>query len=126
MSELPTASPKPSRVIRSRAAVRDEWLDRISRFPLSGLTPAQFCAIEAVSLPSFYSWKRRFAAEALRTDAGLDKPAQPTPTLLPVRLPGCIAALELVLTNGLLLRIPAGADLDLVHAVLKTLGAKPC
>jgi hypothetical protein len=126
MLELVTCSPKPSRVTRSRTAVREEWLDRISRFPLSGLTPAQFCAIEAVSLPSFYSWKRRFAAEALLSEAGLDQSAQPTPTLLPVRLPCSDAPLELVLSTGLVLRIPPGTDVQLLHAVLTTLGAKRC
>jgi hypothetical protein len=126
MSELFTATPQPSPAARSRAARREEWLDRIARFPLSGLTTAQFCAIEAVSLPSFYSWKRRFAAEALLTEAGLDKPTRPAPSLLPVRLHGTDASLELVLTTGLVLRIPPGSDLDLVRAVLNTLGAKPC
>jgi hypothetical protein len=38
------------RTARSRAAIREVWLDRIARFPHSGLTAAQFCAIEAVSL----------------------------------------------------------------------------
>jgi hypothetical protein len=126
MSEVVTPSPNPSNVRRCRTAVREEWLDRISRFPLPGLTPARFCAIEAVSLPSFYSWKRRFAAAARLSEAGLDKPTQPTPMLLPVRLPNSDAPLELVLSTGLVLRIPPGADVGLLHAVLTTLGAKRC
>jgi hypothetical protein len=40
------------RPARSRAFTREVWLDRLARFPLAGLTPAQFCAVEAVSLPS--------------------------------------------------------------------------
>jgi hypothetical protein len=106
--------------------VREEWLDRISRFPLSGRTPAQFCAIEAVSLPSFYSWKRRFAAEALRSDAGLDKPAPHAPSLLPLRLLGANASLELILASGLLLRIPPGADPAWVRSLVAALGGAPC
>ncbi len=51
------------RTVRSRAATREAWLDRIAHSPLSGLTPARSCAIEAASLPSFSSWKRRLAAE---------------------------------------------------------------
>jgi hypothetical protein len=53
----------PTRTARSRAATREVWLDRLARFPASGLTVAQFCAIEAVSLPAFYYWKRRLAAQ---------------------------------------------------------------
>jgi hypothetical protein len=50
---------------RSRTATRELWRDRLARFPSSSLTVAQFCAIEACSVPSFYSWKRRFAADDL-------------------------------------------------------------
>jgi hypothetical protein len=63
MSEVVVAQPvRPA--TRSRAATRELWMDRLARFPASGLTVAQFCAIEAVSLHSFYFWKRRLAAEA--------------------------------------------------------------
>ena len=63
MSDV-VAAPPVRRTARSRAATREVWLDRVARFPASGLTVAQFCAIEAVSVPSFYSWRRRLAAEA--------------------------------------------------------------
>lgn len=35
------------------------WLDRLNRHAASQLTVAEFCEREAVSLPSFYQWKRR-------------------------------------------------------------------
>jgi hypothetical protein len=63
MSDVVTAPTPPCRTARSRAFTREVWVDRLTRFPLSGLTPAQFCAIEAVSLPSFFAWKRRLTAE---------------------------------------------------------------
>ena len=63
MSEVVVAPPV-NRTARSRAATRQLWLDRLAPFPASGLTVAQFCAIEAVSLPSYYFWKRRLADEA--------------------------------------------------------------
>ena len=66
MSEVVVAPPV-KRTARSRAATRELWMDRLARFPASGLTVAQFCAIEAVSLPSFYFWKRRLTAEAQTT-----------------------------------------------------------
>jgi hypothetical protein len=125
MSETVTAPAPPAQPARSRAATRQVWLDRLTRFPLSGLTPARFCAIEAVSLPSFYSWKRRFAAEALASEAGLDNTQDLGPRLLPVHVPAQ-ANLELVLNNGLVLRIGPRCDLDLVRSLVQTLGAKPC
>jgi hypothetical protein len=97
MSEL-AAPTEPSRSARSRAATRAAWEERLARFPSSGRSPAQFCVQEGVSLPCFYSWKRRLAAQALPQTG-----ADPGPRLLPVRLPTPAAPLELVLPGGALL-----------------------
>ncbi len=53
---LPTAAPRPA---RRGAAAHAAWSERLARFATAGLTPAQFCAQEGVSLPSFYAWTRR-------------------------------------------------------------------
>jgi len=37
------------------------WLDRLNRQAASTLTVAEFCQREAVSVPSFYQWKRRLS-----------------------------------------------------------------
>jgi transposase len=124
MSEVVTAPTEPCRTARSRTFTREIWVDRLTRFPLSGLTPAQFCAIEAVSLPSFYSWKRRLAAEASATQSspGVDR----GPRLLPVRLPQPTAAIELVLPTGAVLRLPPGCDTAWVRSLVTALGGAPC
>jgi transposase len=124
VSELAAAPLQPGPV-RSRAAARQLWVERLARFPASGLSPAAFCAAEGVSLPSFYSWKRRLAAEALGPTAGLAE-ADPGPRLLPVRLPPPGAAVELVLPTGAVLRIPPGCDLAFLRCLLAALGAAPC
>lgn len=49
---------KMSRVARSRL-----WLDRLSRQASSGLTVAQFCQNENISVPSFYQWRQRLASQ---------------------------------------------------------------
>ncbi len=36
-----------------------QWRDRIRRFSVSGQTVARFCAAERVSVPSFYSWRKK-------------------------------------------------------------------
>ncbi len=48
----------------SSAAKVQEWVDRLARFQVCGLTAAKFCLAEGVSLPSFYQWKRKLAARA--------------------------------------------------------------
>jgi transposase len=124
MSEPAAASTPPCRSTRSRAVTREVWIDRLTRFPLSGLTPAQFCALEAISLPSFYAWKRRLAAESHFHETASRE--DPGPRLLSVRLPQPTAPLELVLPSGALLRISAGCDLALVRSLVQALGGAPC
>lgn len=43
---------------RDRAEV---WRERLQRFKQSGLTVANFCQREGISVPSFYEWRRRLA-----------------------------------------------------------------
>jgi hypothetical protein len=124
MSDAILAAVQPTHTTRSRAATRTVWIERLARFPQSDLTAAQFCAIEAVSLPSFYSWKRRLAAEA--QDALAEHAADPGPRLLSVRLPQPSPAVELVLTSGALLRLPPGCDLDWVRSLVAALGGASC
>jgi len=122
MSEAVLIPPQPSRAARSRAATRELWEERLARFPASGLTPAQFCALEAVSLPSFYSWKHRLATETTPPEQVPDR----GPRLLPVRLSRPDPAVELVLPTGVVLRLPPGCDLAWVRSLVTALGGAPC
>ena len=122
MSEV-VDSPWPvSRRADSRAATRELWLDRLARFPESGLTVAQFCAIEAVSVPTFYSWKRRLAAESSPPQHATEA----TLPLLPVRLQPAGSAVELLLTTGAVLRLTPGCDLAWVRSLVAVLGGSSC
>jgi hypothetical protein len=126
MSELVTAPPHSSGPTRSRAASRELWLDRLARFPLSGLTAAQFCSQEGVSLPSFYSWKRRLAAPAPEQAQSAEQQALPSHRLLPVLVQSSSVSVELLLRSGALLRLPAGCDLAWVRSLVAALGDLPC
>jgi hypothetical protein len=119
------APPSARRSPRSRAATREVWLDRLARFPASGLTVPQFCAVEAVSVPSFYSWKRRLAAEALST-AAPESASDLEPRLLPVRLQPSGLVVELVFPTGAVLRLPHGCDLAWVRSLVAALGDTSC
>ena len=87
------------------------------------MSPAPFGAAEGVSLPSFYAWKRRLAAESCVTAPAADDLGPP---LLPVHLRPPAAPLELLLPTGAVLRIPPGADAATVACLLRLLGVLPC
>jgi transposase len=111
-----TSSVRPGR--RSDPALHEQWRQRLARFEQAGLTAAAFCSSEGVSLPSFYSWRRR-----LRPAAAPD--LADGPRLVPVRLLPT-APVELVLPSGALLRLAPGCDLSFVRSLVDALGGKPC
>jgi transposase len=119
----PTEVPQPP---RCRAATRAAWVERLARFSHSDLPPAQFCAAEGVSLPSFYAWKRRLAAEALGPATPPSPGHEHGPRLLPVSVQPAAVTLELVLPGGALLRLAPGCDLAWVRSVVQTLGGLSC
>jgi transposase-like protein len=91
-----------------RAAV---WRERMRRYQRAGLTVAEFCRQEGVSVPSFYQWRKR-----------LDQPSQRSP-----RLPafqqvmlsgGAVVAVEL--PSGVRLELPA-EHVELVRGVVAEL-----
>lgn len=113
-------APDASESRRTRVAVRQSWADRLERFAAAGLSPAEFCAAEGVSVASFYAWKRRLAAEQ-RPAAAVGEAV-----LLPVRLTPGPAPVEIALPGGAVLRLSPGCDLGLVRSLLAALGAAPC
>lgn len=111
---------------RSRDQARQVWAERLTRFAAAGLTTAQFCASEGVSVASFYLWKRRLAPADAASAPTTVPGSEPRPRLLPVRLPEQTPAVELVLPTGALLRIGAGADEATLRCLLRLLGVPPC
>jgi transposase len=121
MSEPALGAAEVARPPRSRAATRQRWVERFDSFPASGLSPAEFCAREGVSVASFYLWKRRLAAENTSP-----APKDAAPRLLPVCFQEPAAPIELVLPGGTLVRIAAGADEATLRCLLQLLGVSPC
>lgn len=126
MSEPIAAPIEAPQTARPRPGARQAWIERLARFAESGLRPAAFCAQEGVSLPSFYSWKRRLSAPACSPDAQPTPDTRPSPRLLPVRLPSANTVVELVLCGGTVLRVGPGCDLAFVRALIEALGDAPC
>jgi hypothetical protein len=107
-------------------ALLERWRQRLLRFDRSDLSVVAFCAHEGISAPSFYGWRKRLrpqqAARSTQTTADL-------PRLVPIHLttPTTPATpVELLLPGGVLLRLPAGCDLNFVRSLVQTLGSRPC
>lgn len=126
MSEAAVVPTAPLPPPGARASTRQLWEERLARFSCSGLRPAEFCASEGVSLPSFYSWRRRLDPDHRTTTAAATTDPTPGPRLLPVRLPAAAAVVEVVLPSGPVLRVSAGCDLGFLRCLVEALGDTPC
>jgi transposase len=102
---------------RSREATRQLWAQRLARFAAADLSVAAFCSAEGVSPNSFFYWKRRLAAPAAAPDA--------PPHFLPIRVTPP-APVEIVLSNGAVVRITPGCDLAFVRSLIDALAGEPC
>lgn len=117
-------------------AKRRLWGLRFQRFERSRLTVARFCALERVSVPSFYHWRKRLAkGMSNAADEGGSAAAGATRTstrtgaatgvgtdmsrgsFVPVKLLRR-ERLEVRLGNGVLVRLPAG-DVDSLRLTLE-------
>jgi transposase len=126
MSELVVVPPPASPTPRSRVATREVWSERLARFRSSGLTVAQFCARETVSVHSFYSWKRRLSDPTADPTCRHHQGGAGDPRLLSVRLQTSDALVELVLPNGAVLRLLPGCDLAWIRSLVTALGDVAC
>jgi hypothetical protein len=80
----------------------DDWRRRLARFSSSGLTVAEFCRRERVSLASYYYWSRR-----LGESVGPTKPPGKEPFDKPSRSNVAPAAIEIWLPGGVRVLVPA-------------------
>ena len=104
---------------RSRAAIRQAWIERLERFRSAQLSVVAFCHTEDVSAHAFYYWKRQLATPTPAANEG-------TPRLIPVRIRPEPSAVEVVLNTGAVLRLAPGCDLTFVRSLVETLGSLPC
>ena len=102
-----------------------EWTRILGRWKASGLSGRAFCGREGLGEPVFYSWKRKLG---LREETGGRRPrtrSAPPFRFVPVEVkPGPGAALELALSGGRILRIPADFDAAALARLLPVLEAR--
>ena len=122
----------------SNGQLQKTWRNRIDRQRRSGQTVAQFCQQEGVSTPSYYKWKRKLQAEqpalpkktTARRKAKAPKrqkpkasaPAASPPFVqLPLPAPPSCPWIEVVLSEGTIVRLPQ-QNLAALKTVLGALG----
>ncbi len=111
------------------------WRDLVERQPTSGLNIARFCADAGVSQNAFYVWKKRLLTTTQQDRAAMARRKHRrkkavTKFLIPVRVipdvrhqPPTDKAIEIAWPNGLVLRIPAGADSQTLRDVFGLLSS---
>jgi hypothetical protein len=107
-------------------ALLERWRQRLLRFDRSDLSVVAFCAHEAISVPSFYGWRKRLRPQQ---SARPTQTAADLPRLVPIRIATSTTPatpVELLLPGGVLLRLPTGCDLNFVRSLVQTLGSRPC
>jgi hypothetical protein len=111
------------RVRRGRAF----WEATVVAWQGSGATVAAFCEDRELSVQTFYAWKRRLAVEELEGDGT-------PPAFVPVRVVDRAAndvgradrAIEIVLSNGRVVRVGDAFDEPTLQRVIVALEALPC
>ena len=98
-----------------------QWRRWIDRWRASGLSVRAFCARHGLASASFYNWRRVLQRRAA---------AEP-PTFVPVRvvadaIPAQTSALEVVLSDGRIVRVASGFDAATLRQLLAVLEGGPC
>jgi transposase-like protein len=94
------------------------WRDLIDRWKASGQSVATFCAAHRVSQATFYAWRKRLAARARST-------ARTAPAFAAVRVVPDATA-EVILTTGLVVRVPIGTDPITVARLIAAIEGGAC
>lgn len=102
---------------------REQYWRRVIRDQAaSGLSISAFCRQREVSPASFFSWRRRLAADGGEEAAGKFIPIELAPPESQARQP----AFEVVLPNGLRVHVPPQFDADALCELLGVLGVQSC
>ena len=116
-----------SETIKAEKPTKDDqqqfWQMAIETWKSSGLSIRQFCVKEGLTEASFYIWRKKLAGD----DSEQEDQCKPeSSAFIEVAMPqNASVAIELLLTSGNTLRIPAGVDsatLSMVLSVARAAG----
>jgi hypothetical protein len=92
------------------------WQDRFQRFSSSDLAVARFCAMEHVSVASFYHWRKKIGRQSLRK-VGSAPDHKVYPAFQPVTVVPAVPGVSVRLPGGTQIEIGA-AYLDAIRVVV--------
>jgi hypothetical protein len=94
------------------------WREAVAGHKKSGMSVRAFCVERGLSEPSFYAWRRELT---LRGRA----PRTPAATFVPVQVVAD-SLVEVVLPNGVVVRVPPATDAATVARLVAALGSGSC
>ena len=100
------------------------WRRTLRRRAKSGMTIAEFCESEDLTAAAFYYWQRQIRRRDAKSQAQNSDSAG-EPAFLPVQLlddRNCTAPVEIVTSNGYVIRVGEEATTDHVRRVLQAVG----
>jgi len=118
-----------------RQEQREVWVKRIEQWKESGLTAKEFAAQAGVNLNTLQGWKWRLTVDARRSLANAARPPGVRADFVEVLHPSAAARaggatqemtepFELLLENGVRLRVPVRFDPATLHRLLATLESR--
>jgi hypothetical protein len=116
------------------------WRRMLRLWRRSGLSGREFCAVQGLGEASFYAWRREIARRDEEHAAEQGVPARPATAFVQLRVDGVDAdaaaasdvaqaasqAIEVVTTQGHVLRVPPGFEADALRRLLSVLEGPPC
>ena len=97
-----------------------QWRHWIAEWRASGLSVRAFCGQRGLATPSFYHWRRVLERRAAEKVAFV--PVQ----VVAEAVPALATALEVVLTDGRMVRVAPGFDAATLRQLLAVLEGRPC
>jgi hypothetical protein len=97
-----------------------QWRQWITEWRASGLSVRAFCGRRGLATPSFYHWRRVLERRAAEKVAFV--PVQ----VVAEAVPALATALEVVLTDGRMVRVAPGFDAATLRQLLAVLEGRPC
>ena len=91
---------------------REQWVKRMRSWEGSGQTRAEFCRLRGLNVHTFDYWRR-----ALRSATAL------VPVVVEAGLAVTASVIEVVMPDGVRVRVPAGCDAGQIGAVVSALRA---
>ena len=97
------------------------WRRWIDQWRESGLSVRAFCARHGLATASFYNWRR-----VLRGRAAAEQQAFMPVQIVTDAVPAQTSALEVILTDGRVVRVAPGFDAATLRQLLAVLEGRPC